>query len=97
MSGEVNIRCGEVLDISAVADLYQQLNHALEQEGVVNLQADSIERIDTAGLQVFVSFIQEMKRRDRVLHWQDPSEALMRSANYLGLKKILLLDEPDEL
>jgi ABC-type transporter Mla MlaB component len=92
MPGELSIDCGEVVDISTVNELYQQLNGVLEQDGPVNLNAGAIERIDTAALQMFVCFIQEVKRRHREVHWQTPSEALLRSANYLGLKQVLQLN-----
>ena len=96
MADEINIECGDVVDISRVSELYQQLSSALEQDGPVTLHAETVERIDTAGLQMFVCFIQEVKKRDRVVHWQAPSEALLRSANYLGLKKILHLNEHNQ-
>jgi len=93
MSSELNVECGEVVDISVVSDLYQQLNDVLQQDGPVTLNAGSIERIDTAALQMFVCFIQEVKNRDRMVYWHAPTEALLRSANYLGLKQVLLLNE----
>ena len=95
MSGEAKIECGEVVDISTASDLYQQLNNVLQQEGPVTLNAESIERIDTAALQMFVCFVQEVQRRNRQVHWQSPTEALLRSANHLGLKQVLHLNVTD--
>lgn len=93
MSNEINIECGEIVDISAVSDLYQQLNGALEKDGPVTLNAGAIERIDTAALQMFACFVQEVKKRHRDVSWKAPTEALLRSAHFLGMKQVLLLDE----
>ena len=88
---EINIECGEVVDISAVTDLYQHLSAALEQEGSIGLNAAAIERIDAAALQMFACFIQEVKKRNRDIYWKTPTEALLRSANLLGMKPVLCL------
>lgn len=88
---EINIECGEVVDISAVADLYQRLDAALEQEGSIGLNAGAIERVDAAALQLFACFIQEVKKRNRDVYWMAPTEALLRSARLLGMKPVLLL------
>ena len=90
---EINIECGEVVDISKVSEMYQRLNEALEQEGPVSLHAGAIERIDTAALQMFVSFFQEVKKRHRDVSWKAPTEVLLRSAKFLGMSQILLLEE----
>ena len=89
---EIKIECGEIVDISAVSDLHQRLNAALEQDGPIGLNAEAIERIDTAALQMFVCFVQEVKKRNRDIYWKAPTEALLRSANLLGLKSTLMLE-----
>ena len=93
MADGSNIECGAIADISVVADLYKQLNSALEQDGPVTLNAGEIERIDTAALQMFACFVQEVKKRHRDVSWKEPTEALLRSASYLGMQQVLLLEE----
>lgn len=90
---ETTIECGDVVDISRVSDLYQQLNEALEGDDGISFNAGAIERIDAAALQMFACFIQEIKKRSRHVHWTNPTEALLRSASLLGMKQALLLEE----
>lgn len=51
-----------------------------------------IERIDAASLQLFYAFISEAKINDVEVAWRSPSEALIKSANLLGIEDALQLD-----
>jgi len=93
MANRSTIECGEIVDISAVAELYQQLNNALDSDGAVTLNAGAIERVDTAALQMFACFVQEIIKRHRDVSWNAPSEALRRSADFLGMTQVLKLNE----
>ena len=93
MAAGSNIECGEIVDISSVSELYQKLNEVLEDDGAVTLNAGAIERIDTAALQMFACFMQEIIKRNRDVSWKAPSEALRRSADFLGMTQVLKLNE----
>ncbi|MFO7602360.1 MAG: STAS domain-containing protein [Gammaproteobacteria bacterium] len=89
---EISFECGVVVDIARVGEVYQQLSLLLAQDDAISLNAAAIERIDAAALQMFASFIQEVSKRQRSIHWHEPSEALRRAAGLVGMKKALLLD-----
>lgn len=83
------ICCTESLDISAAADLHLTLKKALASGAPVCLQAHRVERADTAALQVLVAFMRAARNRKITVSWSEPSVALRRSAELLGLTQAL--------
>jgi len=79
------VECGEMLDISRVSEFYAELKMVLEDDKAIELDGSKIERIDTAGLQLLVTFCQQLKAKNRPVQWREPSEALQRSAQLVGL------------
>ncbi|BAU56371.2 hypothetical protein HH1059_23010 [Halorhodospira halochloris] len=53
-SGVINL--GEQLDITIVSELKQKLSSALADEQPVVLDGSSLERVDTAGVQILMAF-----------------------------------------
>ena len=84
-SEDLVVECGEMLDISRVSEFYAELKMVIEEEKPVELDGSKVERIDTAGLQLLVAFCQQLKTENRGMRWHEPSEALKRSAQLLGL------------
>ena len=79
------IQCNESLDISMAASLHRTLKEALESGVAVTLRADKVERADTAALQVLVAFMRAARARGITVFWNEPSAAVRRSAQLLGL------------
>ncbi|MBX2809454.1 MAG: STAS domain-containing protein [Cellvibrionaceae bacterium] len=86
MSAEpISIHCGETLNIASAADLQQQFNSALEKSSTIEIIADAVAKVDTAGLQLMVALNRELERSNGSLLWKTPSEVLLQAAASLGL------------
>lgn len=89
-----HIDMGDVLDISSSAELKNNLLQALNGPGNIVLDASQIERADTSALQVLMAFVHDARVQDKGVSWHQPSEALIRSAAYIGLQDKLGLPDP---
>lgn len=86
MSAEnLTIDCGSNLTVATAADMHQKLQDALNGSSTINLKADEVEKVDTAGLQLFVALNKELDKSGGKLVWQTPSETLLQASNTLGL------------
>ncbi len=83
------ISCDTNVDISNVADIYQNLNKALNDGRHVEIDASIVERIDTAVLQLFCTFIKKAKSADLSVTWTSVSDSLRTSAELIGLSSEL--------
>jgi len=79
-----------VQDISAVAELHEELKTLFKHEKVI-LDVSNIERIDTTSLQLLYAFIEEAKVNNVEVAWRSPSEAMTNSVNLLGMEEVLHL------
>lgn len=86
------IQCDEVVDIRQVAELKPKLLQALEAANPILIQAETVERADTAGLQLLAAFFIEARARGLDISWLKPSEPLIRSARLIGLEEVLGFD-----
>ena len=89
---EFVIELDNVVDIASVSNLYKKLLAASISDAPIILQASSIERIDTAGLQLLAGFIRELDSSNHSFTWENPSEKFSRAVHYLGLEKPLQLN-----
>lgn len=89
----LHLALGEVLDISTSGELKASLVNALGSDAQVVLEADSIEKADTAALQLLSAFVNDAKAKGLAVQWRQPSAVLLRSAELLGLTEFLGLSE----
>ena len=80
------IACGESLDISRVHELHEQLKQVLQYGDDVRLDAATVERADTAALQLLYAFVQEARANGVTVEWHEPATALYDAARLLGLE-----------
>ena len=92
MANKTSFSCGESLDIANAASLHSRLERALQKASTIELKADSVSKVDTAGLQLVVSLKKEIELLGGEIQWKKPSEKLLDCANSLGLLKHLGLD-----
>lgn len=85
------ITCPESLDISIVADLNTELSAALEAKQMIQFNAASVERADTAALQMFCTFFLDAQAAGLEVEWLEPSNALLGAAKQIGLTEHLNL------
>lgn len=86
------ISCEESLDIRQVDELKPKLLQALEAEQAITIQAQKVERADTAGLQLLATFFIDARARELAIKWDAPSETLIKAANLIGLGAVLGLE-----
>ena len=80
--------------IRDVAELHQRLLAAADHAARVTIDASSIERVDTAVLQVLAALIIERKRQDKAVDWKQPSEVFCQAASIIDLTGHLDLPQP---
>lgn len=81
-----------VQDISKSNDLKEKMMALVKENKSISIDAVELTRIDGSALQLLAAFFQYADTHDIQLSWVEPSDSLMESAEYLGLKKILDLD-----
>lgn len=92
MAESTSFSCGDALDISHAAALHSRLERALQKANIIELKADSVEKIDTAGLQLILSIKKELENSGGSIVWKKPSEKLLSAAKLLGLYQQLGFD-----
>lgn len=87
-----SIHLPETLTIQSVSEEYTRINEILAGiESNITLVADNISNIDTAGLQLLLALVTKIQREGCSFNWQEPSEALIKNAENLGLTDQLQL------
>ena len=89
MTNKTSFSCGEVLDIAHVTALHSRLQKSLQKASVIELKADKVSKTDTAGLQLILSLISEVKLVGGEVIWKKPSQMLIDAASLLGLQQQL--------
>ncbi|HKK15455.1 MAG TPA: STAS domain-containing protein [Gammaproteobacteria bacterium] len=77
------------LTISSAVNLKGQLSGYLGKYRKIEIDGASVESIDTAALQVIVSFITQLRRDSVEVSWTGKSEILSKTAALLGLTSYL--------
>jgi ABC-type transporter Mla MlaB component len=85
MATKTSFSCGEALDIAHVASLQTRLEKSLQKSSILELKAEAVEKVDTAGLQLIISIKKEVQTSGGNIIWRKPSEKLLTSAKSLGL------------
>jgi ABC-type transporter Mla MlaB component len=83
---------GSTLTIAEATQHKNVLLQALKLAKPIVLKADKIEKIDTAGLQLLLSFIKSAAQKNIPWQWQTPSSLLKEKASLLGIIDLLKLD-----
>jgi ABC-type transporter Mla MlaB component len=81
----------EAASIGTAGNLQRALIEQLEGSGPVRLEVGTLERIDTATLQLLAAFIRELTAASRAVEWAARSEVLEQAARSLGLTAALAL------
>ncbi len=84
------VALGDTLTIEQAAAMHTELGRWLDSKQVV-LDAGSLTRIDTAGLQLLTAFIRTAEGRGALVEWRAPQPALRESARRIGLEGALHL------
>lgn len=90
------VDCGEALTIAKSAELHEKLNEALAESSSIELLASSVEKVDTAGLQLIASLSRELERVNGSITWKNPSDVLVQAAKTLGLTSYIAINQNAE-
>ena len=91
--GECRVALAAELVIADAAGLHAQLGEALAQTEPVVLDAAAVARLDTAGLQLLMAFVQARDEALAKWHWENVGAALRECAAQVGLDKMLQLPD----
>lgn len=75
--------------VSRAATLKEELGALVEEPQTVTLDVSSLQRIDTAGLQVITAFVRERATHGRAIAWHGTAPVLVTAAQLLGLTSLL--------
>lgn len=73
--------------------LKSALLDVLQQQATVTLDIASVQRIDTAGIQLIAAFVRERESRGRKVEWRGTAPAFTSAARLLGVASVLGLPE----
>jgi len=90
------ITLGTHQDIAVINNLYGRLKKCAAKQVNVTLIAENVESIDTATLQLLLSFVQQVQNNGNTIDWQSPPPVLFNSARQIGVDKALLLPQTME-
>ena len=93
MATKTSFSCGDALDIANAASLQARFEKSLQKSSTIELKADAVEKVDTAGLQLIVAVQNEARASGGQILWKKPSDKLIASAKSLGLATHLGLGE----
>lgn len=65
--------------------LHAQLLALLDSDAPVIVDANAVERVDTASVQLLAAFVRERAARSRVVEWRGPSTVIVNALALLGL------------
>ncbi|TQV75335.1 STAS domain-containing protein [Aliikangiella marina] len=91
MTKKATISLGEALDIAHVGKLKPRLTNCLAKNLPVQIAADKIEKVDSAGLQLMCCFIREVENKGNPVTWTKTSDSIFTIAELLGLTNSLKL------
>ena len=78
-----------VMTIAEAQSLHEELQGYLDHGVNIELDANQVHMIDTAGLQLLLAFVRELKNQNRTLTWIGASPAFKETAALLGLTELL--------
>ncbi len=89
MTKSTPIELDERLNIARAGELHRSLAAILQAGGPVVVDGSRVEEIDTAILQLLVSLWRTGADRGIACTWAGTSDALLRTANLIGVSKML--------
>ncbi|VAW94071.1 hypothetical protein MNBD_GAMMA22-2131 [hydrothermal vent metagenome] len=92
VSTTVTIQCEDNVNISGVNLLQQDIKAAISDADEILIQADNVERIDAASLQLFAALFHDSEALGVTVRWGSPSDALIQSVKMLGLANLLKIE-----
>lgn len=90
------IDLGSECSVRNIADLQARLQQGLSQNQELQLDPSSLQKIDTAGLQLLHNLRRHLQAQDKTLSWQQGSSVLVNAAAQLGLEDFGCGEDPPD-
>jgi anti-anti-sigma regulatory factor len=91
MAKQIEIVCPEVMDITVVGEFHSRFREQLIDGSHLCLDAGTVQRTDTAFLQMLAALFLDAATRGITIAWKAPSEKLIEAAQLLDLQDTLRL------
>ncbi len=91
MADGSTLKLPEEISIANVTEWKNKLVDFVHEPGPLTLDAEDLSRVDTAAIQLLLAFILKAQAGDKACNWQNPSTALIKTAEQLGLARPLSL------
>lgn len=75
--------------IRTIHSLQAELAERLDESGHVQIDGTSVDRVDTAGLQLLAAFVRDLHAEMRAVEWVGCSDSLRKAASAMGLATAL--------
>lgn len=85
MTESVQIDLPANVTLADIEGIYAQIVEALDASNSIDINARSVNKIDTAGLQLLCLARRDIDSAMGSCHWLNPSESLLRAARLLGV------------
>jgi ABC-type transporter Mla MlaB component len=95
-SGEPLVSLSSNSTVKDAAALKSTLLQVLDAPGCVAIDAKSVERIDTAVIQVLCAFVRDRAARNLAVMWRGTPQPLLDAARLLGVGALLALPSQAE-
>ena len=79
----------EQLMTGSVSELFESLQHLLDTGEPLVLNGSAVESVDFGGLQVLLALSVTLAKRQVPLHWNEPSDTLVRASQLAGMNEAL--------
>ncbi len=83
------VTLNSTLQLIEIDKFVLQLQESITSKNKIGINAQSVEIIDTASLQLLCAFVNQTKLTGQSIYWIKPSDALITCARLLGLEKHL--------
>lgn len=77
------------VDISRAEAIFAKFEDALQRSEPIAIDVSGVERIDTSGFQILISFCRALEKSGRKTHLTAVSEVFQNNAKLLGLENYL--------
>ena len=79
------IELGDKLTVAEITDCYLRMLEVLLAGKAVSINSANLQRVDAAGAQLVLAFVQACTQQHLAIDWPEPSQALKESLVLLGL------------
>ena len=90
--GQPVLQLSSIQDISKSQALKNDIMALVNDTDEISIDGSEVERIDGSALQLLCALFDYAKNNSLTLHWIEPSDALIQSAEILGVQQLLELE-----